>query len=88
MQHASGDMTMLAPSAWLRLPLLRVEDLASRSSRSESSLGAEPAPTPLLDAMFFFCQKQDIPSFGAVLWLAWRRQWCSAIKTNGVNVHR
>ena len=52
MQHANGDMTMLAPlSAWLRLPLLKVEDLASRSSRSESSLGAEPAPTPLLDAM-------------------------------------
>lgn len=54
MQHSSGEkLTLLvAPTAaWLRLPLVGVEDLAIRSSRSESSLGAEPVPAPLVDAM-------------------------------------
>lgn len=53
MQHSSGEkVTLLVPlAAWLRLPLVVVEDLAIRSSRSESSLGARPTPTPLVDAM-------------------------------------
>lgn len=53
MQQSSGEvrpLLLLAAAALLRLlpPPVGVEDLARRSSRSESSWGAEPAP---LDAM-------------------------------------